>query len=400
MSEKKSIYEELGVDAKKEKVKKTFSGIINNECKGAFVNVIKDPFSPERYVTLHSDGDGSKFVQRLLHFFETGEEEIFQGMVDDAIAMNTSDIAAAGFVYETWLINDVLNIGLDPDLKEIIMTQVAIRLKELKKMYKAHGFRFQFLGGETADLPQQVKTAVFDVSIMAWVKEKHLIKGNIKDGDLIYGFASDGQANWENEGNSGIMSNGLTMARSCLMSSAYNTKYPMMLSNISGFFKGEFSVNDKLSELSGETVSNSLLSPTRQWPFVIIQLMSRLERKSALGMLHGIVINTGGGATKILNIGSDKNIEFYKSMPNPPAIFQLIKKVSGESWENMYETFNCGVGIDVIGENKQEFKDALAETSFSLKVKHYKLGHCRVKDEKTSEKNKLFLQSNYGKFVY
>jgi phosphoribosylformylglycinamidine cyclo-ligase len=399
MSEPKSMYQELGVDAKKEKVKETFSGIIQNDFKGAFVNIVKDPFSPNRYVTIHSDGDGSKFVQRLLHFFETGEESIFQGMVDDAVAMNTSDVAAAGFVFETWLINNVLNIGLEPYLKEIIMKQIAIRMKEIRQLYKSHGFRFNFMGGETADLPQQVKTAIFDVSIMAWAKDKHLIKGNIQDGDLIYGFASDGQANWEPEKNSGIMSNGLTLARSCLMSSGYNVKYPL-LSIGNDFYKGELSVRDRLSELSSDSVSASILSPTRQWPIVIANLMSRLIKKDSLQQLHGIVINTGGGATKILNIGSHKNIEFFKTMPSPPAIFQLIKKVSGESWQNMYETFNCGVGIDVIGENKKEFKDALAETSLALNVKHFKLGHCRVKEEKSNEKNKLFMQTNYGKFSY
>ncbi len=399
MNKKKSMYEKLGVDPQKEKVKETFSSIIDNQFKGAFVNIVKDPFSPDRYVTLHSDGDGSKFVQRLLHYFETGEEEIFRGMVDDAISMNTSDVAAAGFVYETWLINDVLNIGLDPLLKEIIMKQIAIRLEEIKKLYKAHGFRFKFLGGETADLPEQVNTAVFDVSIMAWAKEKHLIKGNIQDGDLIYGFSSDGQADWEEEENSGIMSNGLTLARSCLMNSCYNTKYPI-LSNSERFFKGPFSVKHKLDELSGNSVSSALLSPTRQWPFVISQLMSRLDRKSALGMLHGIVVNTGGGATKILNIGRDKNVQFYKTMPIPPAIFKLIQQMSGENWKNMYQTFNCGIGIDVIGENKTAFKDAIAETSFSLKVKSELLGNCAVFDAKRLEKDKLFLRTPYGNFSY
>lgn len=117
-------------------------------------------------------------------------------------------------------------------------------------------------------------------------------------------------------------------------------------------------------------------------------------------MLHGIVVNTGGGATKILNIGRDKNVQFYKTMPIPPAIFKLIQQMSGENWKNMYQTFNCGIGIDVIGENKTAFKDAIAETSFSLKVKSELLGNCAVFDAKRLEKDKLFLRTPYGNFSY
>lgn len=397
MSKKESMYEKLGVDAKKEEVKKIFSEIIDNKFKNAFVNIVPDPFSPDRFVTMHSDGDGSKFLQRLLDYYENGNEKVFQGMVDDAISMNASDIAASGFVYETWLINDVLNIGLNKDLKTIIMQQIAIRLQEIKNEYKRHGFKVKFLGGETADLPQQVKTAIFDVSVTAWAKGKHLIKGNVADGDLIFGFASDGQTAWEEEENSGIMSNGLTLARSCLMSASYNEKYPILSTN-DCFFKGPFLVNDKPEELLGKSVSESLLSPTRHWPFIISQLMSRLERKNALSMLHGIVINTGGGATKILNIGS--NVSFYKTMPNPSPIFSFIKKISCESWENMYQSFNCGIGIDVVGANKPEFKDALAETAFSLKIELHELGCCLVSETEKQNKNELFLSTDFGVFNY
>ena len=91
----RSIYERLGVDPSKIEVKEIFEKVIDNEYRGAFVNIITDPYCFSRALTMHQDGDGSKFIQRLLHYFESGDEAIFTGMVDDALAMNTGDIAPA-----------------------------------------------------------------------------------------------------------------------------------------------------------------------------------------------------------------------------------------------------------------------------------------------------------------
>jgi len=224
----KNQYEALGIDPNKKTVRQIFEKIIDNEYKGAFVNIVTDPFYPKRVITQHQDGDGSKFIQRLIHYFESGDSEVFRGMVDDALSMNTGDIAACGFVYLPWLVTDVLNVNFPKELKNIIMKEVAIRFAELKKLYADHGIRIILLGGETADLPDQVRSGVFDIAITAWANKKDLIAGNIQNGDVIYGFPSDGQAVWETEENSGIMSNGLTMARSRLMSTAYNAKYPVL----------------------------------------------------------------------------------------------------------------------------------------------------------------------------
>lgn len=391
----KSKYEELGVDARKAEVKAAFEGIIDSEFRGAFVNIIQDPYCIDRFMTMHMDGDGSKFIQRLLHYMEDGNPEVFRGMVDDAMSMNTSDIAAAGFVYEPWLLADVINIGLPKEIKLVIMQQIAIRIKELKKLYSDYGFRIKFLGGETADLGQQVKSAVFDMAITAWAKREDLILGNVSHGDAIFGFASNGKAAWETEYNSGIMSNGLTLARSALMSSDYNNKYPFLIKEASNFFKGKHYYNFFHDSLPDTTIGNAILSPTRQWPIVIKTLMDALKKRDALHMLHGISINTGGGATKIANLGS--NMIFVKDMPTPPELFQLIHNESAETWNNMYVGFNCGIGMDVIGEDKPDFVNAILETSQMTQVKNYHLGHCFTGSAK---KNQVELGTQFGEFVY
>lgn len=393
-----SIYEQLGIDPNKSSVREIFEKVIDNEYQGAFVNIVTDPYCPDRALTMHQDGDGSKFIQRLLHFLESGDEKIFAGMVDDALAMNTSDIAASGFVFGPWIITDVLNVNMPKELKKMVMKAVATRIVELRELYRQHGFQIKFLGGETADLPDQVRSGVFDIGITAWAEKKDLVTGNVQGGDLIFGFLSDGKAVWEEQENSGIMSNGLTMARSELMSSEYNDKYPT-LKRDGDFYKGNFYYNDFPAELNGMSVSEAILSPTRQWPLVIKKIITFLKEANALSLLHGISMNTGGGATKIANIGQG-GIVYIKNMPPPPPLFKLIQKKSGEEWSNMYQSFNCGVGIDVIGPNHPVFIEALMKTSEVCELPLYKLGACHSIPNGENEKNQVHLNTPFGDFRY
>ena len=390
-----SMYELLGVDPSKQSVREIFRYLIDNEYKGSFVSIITDPYCKDRVLTQHQDGDGSKFIQRMLHFNETGDKTVFYGMADDALSMNTGDIAASGFVFGPWLITDVLNLSLPKEVKQIVMKAVAVRLLELRKIYKQYGFDLKFLGGETADLPDQVKSGVFDITITAWADKKDLIKGNTDVGDLIFGFASDGQATWEKKSNSGIMSNGLTPARSCLMDKNYNDQYPL-LKRGGDFYKGRFKYDDRPDMLGGMAVGDALLSPTRQWAIPIRKLISKLKKANALHMLHGISMNTGGGATKIANVGSGGLI-YIKEMPTPPPLFQLIQKESKETWQNMFQSFNCGIGIDIIGDDNPVFVNAINRTSEECNIHSYHLGYVA---ESETISNQVMLKTPYGDFWY
>lgn len=390
-----SIYQKLGIDPDKASVREIFSKIIDNEYPGAFVNIITDPFCPDRAMTQHQDGDGSKSIQRLLHYYESGNPEVLRGMVDDALAMNTGDIAASGFVFGPWIITDVLNQALPKDIKDVVMKQIAIRFLELKELYCSHGFDFKILGGETADLPDQVRSMVFDIGITAWANKSDLIKGNVMPGDLIFGFPSDGQAKWEEKPLLPIMSNGLTMARSQLMDGKYNKKYPE-LKREGDFYCGNYDCDSRSTFLPlGVTVGEAIISPTRQWPLVIRLIMEELKERNALDMLHGISLNTGGGATKVKNLG--QGICYIKNMPSPPGFFQLIQNQSHEDWKNMYQSFNCGVGIDVVGSNNQIFVEALKTASEKCGLELFALGMCRASEDGPNE---VILQTDFGSYHY
>jgi phosphoribosylformylglycinamidine cyclo-ligase len=389
-----SQYASMGVDAGKENVRASFATVVDNEYPGAFVNIVTDPFDPQRAMTQHQDGDGSKFVQRLLDYYENKNADIFEGMVDDAVSMNTGDIAASGFVFMPWLISDVLNLNLPKEVKSVVMQAAAHRFKTLLSLYKEHGFQIKFTGGETADLKDQVLSGVFDVCVTAWAEKKNLIAGNVRPGDMIFGWQSDGQASWENKINSGLMSNGLTMARTILMHSDYNQKYP----SLKGFnlYRGKYRPNDYQPSLLGMSVGEALTSPTRQWAIAIKKLLEILQTKNALHFLHGIVMNTGGGATKIKHLGIG-GIAYRKIMQTPPPIFCLIKSESGESWRNMYQTFNCGIGVDIIGEPDKVFIEAVEEASKICQLKSIILGSCT---NSLNPRNEVILRTPYGEFDY
>jgi phosphoribosylformylglycinamidine cyclo-ligase len=392
MTTQKSQYQQLGVDASKGAVRRVFKRIVQNDFPAAFVNIVRDPYRPGIVKTMHTDGDGSKFVQRILHFRETGDATIIQGAVDDAFSMNKGDIAASGFVFGPWDIVQIININGLTVPKKLIMEQINERVESLLALYRKYGFDITFMGGETADLPDQVQSVVYDVAIRAETEEKNLITGNVQPGDVIFGFTSDGQAAWETTHNYGLMSNGLTLARIKLMYPRYGVKYRYLIGN-GRTYSGRYLVTDKPDILGGATISQALLSPTRQWAIFIRLLIEGLKRQGIFQMLHGISMNTGGGATKITHVG--EGIQYTKVMPEPPPLFRLIQAESGEKWRDMYQGFNCGVGLDVVGENDCRFMQALVDVSQQTAIKLFRLGACQ---QSPTGKNRVDLDTPYGRF--
>ena len=386
------LYKELGVASNKSGIKTNFESIIDNLYPYAFVNIGDDPSDSEKFITMHADGDGSKFIQRVLDYYENGDENVFAGMVDDALSMNTSDIAAAGFVFDRIHLVDIFDCG-NTDIKHIVISQIKKRFQELIKIYEDHLFSLKFFGGETADLPYQVKSGVFNVVAHAWAYKDEIVSGETKPGDAILGIHSDGQATWEDQPNSGAMSNGQTLLRSGLIHSIFNRVYPDL--GDGKFYKGRYYPNDKPEILAGMTVGEAILSPTRQWAIVIREILVELNSRGISKMLHGISINTGGGATKIANLGH--NVTYVKQMPEPAPLFQFVQAETKQPWEHMYTTFNCGIGIDIVGENNQDFIDVVRNAVLNCGLKLSLLGSVVASYD---NKNHVTLNTPYGRFKY
>jgi phosphoribosylformylglycinamidine cyclo-ligase len=263
-------------------------------------------------------------------------------------------------------------------------------------LYYRYGFDIKFLGLETTTLPDQVRSSVSDIAITAWAKKFDLVTGNVKPGDVIFGLLGDGRAIWEEKKNSGIGSTGLSFGRSSLLDVSYNAKYPA-LKREGDFYKGRFKLNDCPSILEGMSVSEALLSPTRQWALIIREIIVELKSKNALPMLHSISINTIGGATKIKHVGH--GICYVKKMPVPSPIFRLIQQESGATWENMYEKFNCNNAVDIVGEDKPELLDAIKIATHNCGLDYCRLGKVRPALGAAPD-NVVTLQTPYGDFNY
>jgi len=390
----KSKYEELGVSTQKPSVEAAFGKSTDTDFPYAFCKLIIDPDNPNLVIAQKNDGSGSKPVVRIIYFMETDNIEIMQGDPFDVYAMCAGDAAASGQVMRH-IFTDTININKFNVPKAEILKQMDIGFVKVMELHRKYGIWVKFLGGETADLPIQTGSMITDGSLHARGKISQVISGEVRHGDVIFGLASDGKAVWENELNSGIMSNGLTLTGHVLLHSDYNQLYPYLV-HPKKPFQGRFYVKDGHNWLGDLTIGRAMLSPTRQWAIVIKMLIDELVSAEAFHLLHGITMNTGGAATKLLRLG--QNIHYIKNMPRPPGIFQLIKYQGNIAWREMFEDYNCGVGIDIIGSPEGGMLErCIYSVASKAGIIPYPLGICKKSIKK---KNTLLLKTFYGDYFY
>jgi phosphoribosylformylglycinamidine cyclo-ligase len=380
-----SKYAKAGVDVKKKGIE-IFKKTIHNIFPNAFCVVLEDPDLPKFGLVTHADSAGSKPVQAYLHWKETSNIKWFKSLAQDVLAMNLNDIVCVG----AQAINFIDYIALNPskvpkiDLLKIINSGFKESLETLER----NGIKVFFSGGETADLSDQLRT--FDISgtINGRVELSKAIDGTkIKPGDVIVGLRSGGKTKYEKNQNSGIMCNGLTLARLCLMSKNYQKKYPEIADPDGEGYYGKYKFDHYLDEL-GMTVGEAIISPMRFFVPVINKILDGF-RESISGLVH----NMGGGLTKCLRIG--KNIHYIKdNLIKADPIFKLIQKESAEKWKNMFENYNMGIGFEVFTQKEVAEEIIKISESFSLEAKI--IGKC----EKSDGKNKLTIKSSFGKFLY
>lgn len=382
-----SQYDQVGVDARKGGFGKIFTAVAAEAFPHAFCKMYRDP-ETGLIMSQHSDGVGSKSVQRYIHWRETGDASVFEGDADDCLEMNLGDIACAGLMPVMFTDEVAINKRMVP--KEVYLAALNKRMSELLELYRRHGMGFVFAGGETADLPDQVRTYVLDGTIMARAPEKMVITcEKIAPGDIIMGIRSGGPCSMEAKPNSGIMSNGLTLARHCLIVPEYEHKYPEIRDPSGKGYTGGFYRYEMLPCLGSLSVGEAIMSPTRHFSIMVHELLRRY-----FDDVHGVVLNTGGGQTKCTRVG--KGIRYVKdNLPPPEAIFWLIQEESRESWRDMHADFNMGIGLDVIGpESVQKRVEEIADESG---VGCQRTGYCEVAGD---EKNTLTIKSRFGEFYY
>ena len=379
-----SRYKELGVDVKKPGIER-FKGAIENIHPGAFCVVQRDPRDPKWGHVLHTDSAGSKPIQAYLMYKETGDAGWFKGLAQDALAMNINDVLCVGadpVSFVDYIAYNPLSID-----RVAMLGALADGFAECMETLAREGSPVAFAGGETADLPDLLRTLDVCVTLYGRVELNRVISGDaVKPGDVILGLRSGGPCRFEKQHNSGIMSNGHTLARTSLLGEKYLEKYPEISHPSRGRYTGRFKLDDRTEGL-GASVGEALLSPTRLYAPVAAAVLRKV------GGVHGMIHNTGGGQTKCLRVGN--GVKYVKdSLPEPDPIFPLIQREARVEWREMYQDFNMGVGFEFILDPGSVEAARSAAEKFGLGVQV--IGRC----EKGAEKNTLEIDSRFGKFLY
>jgi phosphoribosylformylglycinamidine cyclo-ligase len=380
-----SRYRALGVDVRKEGVE-AFGEVVNNLFPGAFCVVTRDPSNPEVGLVSHTDSAGSKPIVSYLCWRESGDSAWFRGLAQDVVAMNLDDllcVAAEPVAFVDYIALNTLLID-----RVQLLAALAKGFADCQEMLAEQGVHFLFGGGETADLPDQMRTLDVSGALFGRVDLKKVVTGEeVSPGDVVVGLRSGGRLSYERELNSGIMCNGLTLARSCLLDRSYLEKYPELAHPGRGRYTGRFKYDDYFEEL-GMTVGEALTSPTRIFAPVAAAVLGEIG-----GSVHGMVHNTGGGQTKCLRLG--RGIRFVKDkLPDPDPIFELIKREAGVEWREMYEDFNMGIGFEfvVASEAADEVVGVAEDFGIGVGV----IGRC----ERSPSENRLVIDSIKGKFAF
>jgi phosphoribosylformylglycinamidine cyclo-ligase len=343
-----SLYAKRGVSAQKEEVHEAVKDLDQGLFPNAFCKVYPDYLGgDDSYVNImHADGAGTKSILAYLYWKETGDISVWKGIAQDAIVMNLDDLLCVG-IYDNIVFNSTIdrNKNLIPGA---VLEQIITGSQELFDTLKTFGVNIYYLGGETADVGDVVRTAAVNGTMTCrWPKNKIISNEKIKAGDVIVGFASYGQSTYETEYNSGIGSNGLTSARHDVLDKFYAENFKESYNtNLDEdvIYIGKHKLNEPVSinKYPVSSIGQLLLSPTRTFASVLKPLLQNHFDK-----IHGLIHCSGGGQTKCMKY-LPGNFRIVKdNLFEAPEIFNIIKQNSGSSNKEMYEVFNMGCRMEI-----------------------------------------------------
>lgn len=387
--ESQSRYNQRGVSASKEDVHEAIKKVDKGLFQNAFCKVIPDILGndPVYCNVMHADGAGTKSSLAYMYWKETGDLSVWKGIAQDAIVMNTDDLLCVGITDDILLSSTIgRNKQLIPG--EVIKALIEGTEEFIQKMNQ-YGVSIHLTGGETADVGDLVRTIIVDSTVTARIKRDRIIENNIQAGDVIIGFASFGQASYEDEYNGGMGSNGLTSARHDVFSNDLSHKYPESYDSLIPeelVYSGKMKLTEK-SEIENIDVGKLVLSPTRTYAPIMKKVFAQYRDH-----IHGIIHCSGGAQTKVLNFINDLHIVKDNMFQTPP-LFKLIQEQSGTDWREMYQVFNMGHRLEIY--LPEVFASDLINISKSFGVDARIIGRCEK-----SEKKMLTIISEHGVFGY
>ncbi len=224
----------------------------------------------------------------------------------DLVAMCVNDIIVGGATPLCFL--DYFSVGkLNLDVATAVVDGIAEGCRQAK---------CSLVGGETAEMPGLYQSSEYDLAgfTIGIIDRDKIIDGSeIKVGNKIIGLASNG-----------LHSNGYSLVRKIC------------------FEELNLAVDTKVKEFNC-TLGDELLKPTRIYVQAVLNVLKNYR-------INGMVHNTGGGfidnIPRILPKGCKAIID-RSSWPVPP-VFEFLEKHGKVPRDEMYRTFNMGIGLMAI----------------------------------------------------
>jgi phosphoribosylformylglycinamidine cyclo-ligase len=252
------------------------------------------------------DSVGTKvMVASMMNRHNTVGQDIVNHCVNDILVQGARPLLFMDYIAAE---------GLVPDLVVQLVEGLAVGCKEAG---------CALIGGEMAELPGMYRPGQYDlVGFVAGVVERSraIVGDRIAPGDVLIGLASNG-----------MHTNGYSLARKLF------------------FEVAGLPVDQYVPELD-RTIGEELLRVHRCYAPAVLPLLEDID-------VHGMAHITGGGLPDNLVRGlpEDCCAVLQQESWHVPAIFDLIQDLGRVPEEDMYHTFNMGVGfILVVPEEEAE----------------------------------------------
>jgi phosphoribosylformylglycinamidine cyclo-ligase len=389
-----SLYSRRGVSAQKEEVHQATASLDQGLYPFAFCKIYADYLGGDaKWVNLmHADGAGTKSILAYLYWKETGDISVWKDIAVDAVAMNLDDLLCVG-IYDNLLFSSTIDRNktrIPGEVLQAIIEGTQAFFDELK----SYGVHIQFLGGETADVGDLVRTIAVNGTMTArWLKSGLITNEKIAAGDVIIGISSSGQSNYEKKYNSGIGSNGLTSARHDVLEASYGHYYPESVEPMLDkdvIYTGRHKMTELVKTETGEEISvgRLLLSPTRTYAPVVKALL-----ENHFEQIHGMIHSSGGGQTKCLKYLPGPMRVIKDNLFTPPVIFDLIRQSSGADDREMYQVFNMGQRLEI-------YSSPSAADDLIKLIRGFGLQAQVIGRVETASKKELLIEVNGSKIGY
>ena len=383
-------YNQRGVSADKEDVHSAIKSIDKGLFPNAFCKIVPDYLTndDDYCLVMHADGAGTKSSLAYMYWRETGDLSVWKGIAQDALVMNIDDLLCVG-ADDNILLSSTIGRNKNHISKEVI-SSIINGTEELIDEYKKFGVNIFSTGGETADVGDIVRTIIVDSTVVARIKRSDIIDNSrIREGNVIIGLSSFGQASYENEYNGGMGSNGLTSARHDIFSKVLASKYPESFDPVIPedlIYSGSKKLTEKILDLNID-IGKLVLSPTRTYAPIIREILSKY-RNNIDGMIHC----SGGAQTKVLHFVNNLHVIKDNMFAIPP-LFKIIQEESETDWKEMYKVFNMGHRMELYVDEFLASDIINISQSYNVDAKIIgRVESCNVK--------KLTISSEFGEFIY